>query len=59
MCKHRRFCLLRSTKIIEHEVDSLPVVEKVVKNNIEEFKIIGKVSKTNITKLFVKVGEKV
>jgi len=46
-------------KIIEHEVDSLPVVEKVVKNNIEEFKIIGKVSKTNITKLFVKVGEKV
>ena len=46
-------------KIIEHEVDSLPVVEKVIKNNVEEFKIIGKVSKTNITKLFVKVGEKV
>ncbi|NEZ45718.1 helix-turn-helix transcriptional regulator [Clostridium niameyense] len=44
-------------KIIDHEVDSLPVVDKVVKNGKEELKIIGKVSKTNITRLFVKLGE--
>ncbi|OFI07174.1 transcriptional repressor CcpN [Clostridium acetireducens DSM 10703] len=44
-------------KIIEHEVDSLPVVEKVFKDNKESFKIIGKVSKTNITRLFVRLGE--
>lgn len=44
-------------KIIEHQVDSLPVVEKVIDNNEkEQFKITGKVSKTNITKLFVKLG---
>lgn len=41
-------------KIIEHEVDSLPVIEKVVtEEGKEAFKITGKVSKTNITKLFV------
>ena len=43
-------------KIIEHEVDSLPVVEKVLKNEKEYYKVIGKVSKTNITKLFVDMG---
>lgn len=44
-------------KIIEHEVDSLPVVEKFVLDNGKEvFKITGKVSKTNVTRLFVKLG---
>lgn len=44
-------------KIIEHQVDSLPVVEKVIdKSGNEHYKITGKVSKTNITKLFVKMG---
>lgn len=44
-------------KIIEHEVDSLPVIEKeVTEEGKESYKITGKVSKTNITKLFVKMG---
>lgn len=45
-------------RIIEHEIDSIPIVETM--NEIgekEQYKIIGKVSKTNITKLFVKMGE--
>ena len=45
-------------KIIEHEIDSIPVVEILKKTDgKDQFKIIGKVSKTNITKLFVKIGE--
>lgn len=44
-------------KIIDHEVDSLPVVEKVLQDGKELYKIIGKVSKTNITRLFVKLGD--
>ena len=46
-------------KIIEHEIDSIPIVEKLEVQNSEksQFKIIGKISKTNITKLFVKLGE--
>lgn len=43
-------------KIMEHEVDSLPVVEKSIIHNKEVLKIVGKVSKTNITRLFVKMG---
>lgn len=46
-------------KIIEHEIDSIPIVEKIESSSNEknQFKIIGKISKTNITKLFVKLGE--
>ncbi|KPU44103.1 transcriptional repressor CcpN [Oxobacter pfennigii] len=45
-------------KIIEHEVDSLPVIE-VVKDELqkEHYKITGKVSKTTLTQLLVKLGE--
>jgi CBS domain-containing protein len=49
---------LAAKKIMEHEVDSLPVVEKIRDSlNNEVLKIVGKVSKTNITRLFVKIGE--
>lgn len=45
-------------RIIEHEVDSLPVVEKVkTEDGKEMFKITGKVSKTTITRLFVELGQ--
>lgn len=44
-------------KIIEHEVDCLPVLEKTSTETKDIFKIVGKVSKTNITKLFVAMGE--
>lgn len=46
-------------KIIEHEIDSIPIVEEIeVEDGKEQYKIIGKVSKTNITKLFVKMGKR-
>lgn len=48
---------LVAQKIMEHEVDSLPVVEKLYDGSREVLKIVGKVSKTNITRLFVKMGE--
>ena len=48
---------LAAQKIIEHEVDSLPVVEKVSEGQKEIHKIVGKISKTNITRLFVEMGE--
>lgn len=45
-------------KMVEHEVDSLPLVEKVkISENHEELKILGKVSKTSITKVVAKIGE--
>jgi CBS domain-containing protein len=44
-------------KIIDHEVDSLPVVERSYENDREKIKVIGKCSKTNITKFLVRLGE--
>ena len=45
-------------KIIEHEIDSVPVVKRIEENEGKErLEIIGKISKTNITKLFVNLGE--
>ena len=48
---------LVAQKIIEHEIDSIPVVKKILEDNKELYKMVGKVSKTNITRLFVKLGE--
>ncbi len=46
-----------AVKIIDHEIDSLPVVEKKIdEDNKVQYKIIGKISKTNITKKFVQFG---
>ncbi|WIV10705.1 helix-turn-helix transcriptional regulator [Proteiniborus sp. MB09-C3] len=42
-----------ATKIIEHQVDSLPIVEEIKLNNKSGYKIIGRVSKTNIVRVFV------
>ncbi|MBD7909776.1 MULTISPECIES: helix-turn-helix transcriptional regulator [Clostridium] len=45
-------------KIIEHEIDSIPIVETLkLDGEKDQYKIIGKVSKTNITRLFVKMGK--
>jgi CBS domain-containing protein len=42
-------------KIIEHQVDSLPVVETNEEEN--KIKVVGRISKTNITKLFLEMLE--
>lgn len=44
-------------KIIEHEIDALPIVEEVVLNGKSHYKVLGRLSKTNITKLFVNMTE--
>jgi CBS domain-containing protein len=44
-----------SNRIIEHAVDSLPIVEKEIINKKEHYKVIGRISKTNITKLFIEL----
>lgn len=46
-----------ATKLIEHEIDSIPVVEEVKTNKGDKaYKIIGRVTKTTITRLFVDLG---
>ncbi len=43
-------------KIMEHKIDSIPVVENA---GNDLYKITGKISKTNITQLFVNIGKKI
>ena len=40
-------------KIVEHEVDSLPVVKNRVEDEEEKLELVGKISKTNIAMLFL------
>lgn len=42
-------------KLIQHEIDSLPVIEKVDESK-KQYKVIGRVTKTTITRLFVELG---
>lgn len=42
-------------KLIEHEIDSLPVIEVIDESN-KEYKVIGRITKTTITRLFVELG---
>jgi CBS domain-containing protein len=42
-------------KMIEHEIDSLPVVENVDTSR-KGFRVVGRITKTNITRLFVELG---
>ena len=45
---------LAARKIIEHEIDSIPVVDTDKDNHT--MKVIGRISKTNITKLFLEIA---
>ena len=47
-----------ANRIVENEVDSLPVVDVIEINGKEQLKIIGKISKSNITELFVNLCKK-
>lgn len=42
-------------KMIEHEIDSLPVVEEIDMDE-KSYKVIGRITKTTITRLFVELG---
>ena len=43
--------------MIDHEVDSLPVVKMAGTGETKTYEVIGRVTKTSITRLFVEFGE--
>lgn len=44
-------------KIVDHQVDALPVVKVVKQDGETKYKVVGKVTKTTITKVFVRLGK--
>ena len=50
--------LSAAKKLVQHQVDSLPVVEGYVdENGNEYYEVVGRFTKTNVTKLFVEISE--
>ncbi len=49
--------LSAAEKLMEHEIDSLPVVEAIDEDK-KKYKVIGRITKTTITRLFVELGKK-
>ena len=50
--------LSAAKKLVQHQVDSLPVVEGYVDENGNEcYEVVGRFTKTNVTKLFVEISE--
>lgn len=44
-------------KIIDHEIDSLPIVEELKdEKGKKSFKVVGRITKTSIARLFVELG---
>lgn len=43
-------------KLIDHEIDSLPVIEYIDEEK-KDIRVIGRITKTNITRLFVELGK--
>nr|WP_281273778.1 helix-turn-helix transcriptional regulator [Biomaibacter acetigenes] len=44
-------------KIVDHQVDALPVVKIEQEGDKIKYRVVGKVTKTTITKLFVELGK--
>jgi len=44
-------------KLVDHEIDSLPVVKPAFQNGREGLEVIGRITKTNITLAFVQMGQ--
>lgn len=42
-------------KIIEHQIDSVPVVRITEKNSRESYKVVGRFTKTNVSKLLLDI----
>lgn len=57
-CLPKDSALSSAIKLIEHEIDSLPVVDIIDMEN-KQLKVIGRITKTTITRLFVELGNNI
>lgn len=48
---------MASKKLIDHQIDSLPVVETELSDGVVKYKVVGRFSKTSVTNLFVQMGK--
>ncbi|MFL6559374.1 MAG: CBS domain-containing protein, partial [Bacillus sp. (in: firmicutes)] len=53
MCERDDLLIDIAKKLIEKQIDALPVVRKTEKG----YEVVGRITKTNITKAFVALGD--
>jgi DeoR family transcriptional regulator, catabolite repression regulator len=46
-------------KLIDHEIDSVPVVEELERDELKQYRVMGKVSKTTIVRAFVELSKNI
>lgn len=49
--------LVAARKMVDHEVDALPVVRHESNGSSADLEVVGRLSKTRITRLFADIGE--
>lgn len=47
---------IAAKRLVDHEIDSLPVVRSVMHEGKQGFEVIGRITKTTITRAFVELG---
>lgn len=57
-CEENEEIIQGVRKIINHQIDCLPVVKIINTENKQVYKIVGRVTKTNITKLFLDIFDR-
>lgn len=57
MTDPEEFVLTAAKKLVDGEIDSLPVVRSVGPEMDKTFEVVGRVTKTNITRLLVEMGQ--
>jgi CBS domain-containing protein len=49
--------LAAAKKLVDGEIDSLPVVRPIGASEEKTFEVVGRLTKTNITRLLVEMGQ--
>lgn len=57
-CEENEEIIQGVRKIINHQIDCLPVIRIINTGNKQVYKIVGRVTKTNITKLFLDIFDR-
>lgn len=56
-CNPKDSVYMASKKLLDHQIDAMPVVIAETHEGLLKYKVVGRFSKTNVTSLFVQMGK--
>ena len=57
ICNQEELLLDVAVKLIDKQIDSIPVTKHLEKNGVMKHEVVGRITKTNITKAFVQLAK--